>query len=932
MADLPQGTVTFLFTDVEGSTRLWEEAPDVMMRALQLHDEAIDVAAATHEGTSVKPRGEGDSRFVVFRSAPDAVNAAADIQHRLAGVDWPTPRPLKVRASVHTGPAQLELGDYYGSTVNRAARLRAIAHGGQTVISGTTHDLVVGRLGEEIGLIDMGWHRLKDLTRPEHVYQLEIEGLDTSFPPLVSLNAFPNNLPEQMTELIGRDAEVARVQNLLETSRLVTILAPGGSGKTHLATQVAANLSTHFPDGVWFIALADISDSAEIVQTVASTLGIALSSERDPLTQLLGYLAPRRQLLLFDNFEHVVDGAPLVSQILKTAPGVEVIATSRTKLGLGGEAVLRLEGLASTWADPAEALSGSGVQLFLDAAQRADPDFTITDEDLGPLSQILTLTGGVPLGIVLAAAWVDVLSTSEIADEITKSLDFLESTATDMPERHRSVRAAFDYSWNLLDEGEQATFAALSVFRGGFTREAAGSVAGADLRDLAGLARKSLVRADPETGRYSLHELLRQYAESALAGEAGRDVAIRQAHARYYADLAMTAGNMYHSPDQALSWEIVGPDLDNIRRAWRHHIDAKDVGRLASMVPALWIAHEVRGWYHAGLDLLGPALESIPSEASDSLAFRARALAVHAAFALVVGRRDEADRESHEAVMLGEAAGDPESLFLALHLRSQVVLYLGRSLEARQTVERALGLAEDSSNEWATAVFWAAGLKNLGAFAAIASGDEDSAVRLLDESRDLLEPSGETYYMSWNYAHRARLQLRVGRFDDAAELFHQAAERAQRLGFLRGIQLFLLGMGDAEFAAGEHTGAREAFVESLDAAERAGMIVEMLATLVRIGRAMVNGGEVEEAVRMLAMVEAEPDSRARLFTDSEEIEKMASSELAELEQAMDPSVFAQLRSQGARLQYRTVVKQLTDDTRSGGMMQMAGTQSPSPEV
>ena len=356
MPELPDGVITFLFTDVEGSTRLWEEAPDSMMEALRLHDRAIDESASACNGVSVKPRGEGDSRFVVFRSAFDAVEASAEVQRRLAAASWPTPKPLRVRASLHTGMADLQLGDYYGSAVNRAARLRAIAHGGQTVMSGSTWELVQDQLPDGVTISDMGRHRLKDLTRPEHVYQVNVTGLENIFPPLESLDAVANNLPEQLTDFIGRQAELTEAENLLGETRLLTILAAGGTGKTRLAIQAAADLISDYPDGVYFIALADIDSSGDMIQMIAESLGLGLSSDDDVQTQLLTYLANRRQLLVLDNFEHLSDGAPIVSALLKAAPNVTLVVTTRSKLNLTGESVFALGGLQTTWDTPEEAM------------------------------------------------------------------------------------------------------------------------------------------------------------------------------------------------------------------------------------------------------------------------------------------------------------------------------------------------------------------------------------------------------------------------------------------------------------------------------------------------------------------------------------------------------------------------------------------------
>jgi class 3 adenylate cyclase len=347
---LPEGIVTFLFTDVEGSTRLWEDAPDSMMDAIRQHDETIETAAIAHNGVPVRPRGEGDSRFVVFSDPTDAVAAAAAMQLGLAEIEWETPRPVRVRASLHTGDADLQLGDYYGSAVNRAARLRGIAHGGQTLISNATRELVPdAALPEGVSLRDMGEHRLKDLTRPEQVYQIDVDGLEDSFPPLTSLDAVPNNLPVQLTDFVGRRAEVAEAKRLLETTRLVTMLAPGGTGKSRLAIQTAADLTADYPDGVFFISLAEIGSSDDIVQAVAESLGVALSTDEDVQTQLLNHLAKKKQLLVFDNMEHLSGSAAIVAEILKAAPQVRIVATSRSKLNLTGETVLVITGLETGW-------------------------------------------------------------------------------------------------------------------------------------------------------------------------------------------------------------------------------------------------------------------------------------------------------------------------------------------------------------------------------------------------------------------------------------------------------------------------------------------------------------------------------------------------------------------------------------------------------
>jgi predicted ATPase/class 3 adenylate cyclase len=915
MVVLPDGVVTFLFTDVEGSTHTWEEAPDSMMEALRRHDEVIDGAVAAHRGVSVKPRGEGDSRFVVFRVAVDAVAAAADMQRGLAEVEWPTPRPLRVRASLHTGVAELELGDYYGSAVNRAARLRAIAHGGQTVLSGSTFELVQDHLPGGVTVTDMGRHRLKDLTRPEHVFQLNVDGLDDVFAPLVSLDAVPNNLPEQLTDLIGRETELADVGRLLGQTRLLTILAPGGTGKTRLAIQAAADRTADYPDGVFFIALADIAASSDIVQTVAESVGVALSSAEDPQTQLLDYLAPRRQLLVFDNFEHLSDGAVIVSEILKAAPQVTVIATSRSKLNLTGEAVMALGGLDTSWDTQEEALRTSAVQLFLAAAQRARPGLALQPEDLDPLAQVLDLTGGMPLAILLAAAWVNMLSIAEIASEIAKSLDFLESDMGDVPDRHRSIRAVFDYTWQLLSPQERNVFAALSVFRGGFTREAAEAVAGASLRDLANLTNKSLATPNPDTGRYTVHELLRQYAEAELENTPDRHSSVHDAHTHYYSHVAEEAiERMFENEPGMLA--RIEEDIDNIRTAWHHSLATGNAVAVRKMIFGLYFLYEVRGWYPAGLELFAEALEAL-DERSDHEATaiaRASALALHSDFSAMLGRQPEAaaDAASMAAESL-RAFIDPEALFFSLVLHGQCLLYLRRFDELTVVYDELIPLGETvAPSDWATGPVWVAGQKNVRAFVLLAAGDVDLAKQLLDESKEVLEPLDELFYMTWNLGHRARVAIREGRPKDAIDLFSRSADRARKIGFARGLQVSLAGLGDTNLATGDLAAAEAAFIESLDAAQRTSMVPEMLGTMVKIAKVLAASGRQTEAVELLSTVLAEPASNRQLFTESTPIDSMASAELEKLQREMEPGEYEKALAAGSSRSYRIVVKELID--------------------
>jgi predicted ATPase/class 3 adenylate cyclase len=895
MAELPDGVVTFLLTDVEGSTRIWEEAPDSMMRALQQHDEAIDGAAAAHVGISVKPRGEGDSRFLVFRSAIDAVEAAAEMQSRLVAIDWATPEPLRVRASLHTGTADLQLDDYYGSAVNRAARLRAIAHGGQTVMSASTWELVQDQLPAGVTVRDMGMHRLKDLTRPERVFQINVDGLADGFPPLASLDAVPNNLPEQLTDFVGRQVELEDAKRIIGKTRLLTILAPGGAGKTRLAIQAAADVIDDHPDGVFFVDLAPIGSAADIVQAVAGSVGVALSTEGDMQTQLVAYLANKQQLLVLDNLEHLEGGAVIVSEILKAAPQVKVIATTRAKLQVTGETVLTLSGLETSWDSSEDALRASGVRLFIDAAKRADPSFALTDGDLEPLGRILQLVDGLPLGIVLAAAWIDTLPVAEIAAEIPTSLDFLDSELADVPDRHRSIRAVFDYSWALLSEDERRTFRGLSVFRGGFTRAAAEEVAGASARGLAKLTNKSLVIFDRDAGRYAIHELLRQYAEAELRQNEELWEATVEDHASYYAGLTAHAEELLPLGDQKEALRLVEDDLDNIRWALRHALATANAVTVRKLLVGLYFLHEIRGWYQAAAGLFGEALEALDADAADEATqiACATAAALQAHFVGNLGKPDAGVALASEAAERLAALPDRHAHLIALETQCELLSY-GNNPEAVLAVSwEAIRVAEAHGLGW-----WAAAMRNYPPTVEAQLGNLETATRLLEEGDAVLSRLGDHFIRTWNLEIQAMIATVQDRLHDAVELHRRAIELARDLGYPRAMQIGSQGLGEGHAAAGELDAADEAFLDALALSEHMGLVREMAGMMTKVAGVRAEMGKKEDAVEILACVLADPASDQQLGTESVPISQMAEEVLSKLEGELDPDAYATAYERG----------------------------------
>ena len=902
MADLPEGIVTFLFTDVEGSTKLWEDAPDSMMGALQQHDAVIDAAARANNGVLVRPRGEGDSRFVVFPDALDAIAAGVAMQRGLAEAEWATPEPIVVRMALHTGASDLQDGDYYGSAVNRAARLRGVAHGGQTLISRATCELVRDHLPPGVAVTDLGEHTLRDLTRPEHVFQIDIDGLPADFPPLSSLSTVPNNLPVQLTDFVGREEELEEAKRIVIDSRLLTILAPGGAGKTRLAIQAAADLATDYPDGTFFVDLAPVDSSADIAQTTAESLGIALATEEDLETQLLAHLANERMLLIFDNFEHVADGASIVSDILTAAPDVTVIATSRTKLNVTGENILNLSGLDS---------HQDGVYLFLDAATRADSGFALQPDDEAALERVLDIVDGMPLGILLAAAWVDTLRIEEIADEIERSLDFLESEASDTPDRHRSVRAVFDYSWALLNDDERRIFAALSVFRGGFTREAAEEIAGASLRNLANLVSKSLIVSDRDSGRYHVHELLRQYAEEELSRDPSTFDETIAAHTAFYASLADRAESLVMSASLLAAHEIIGDDLDNVRAAWRRSLADRDAPTARRFIIALWSIHEIRGWSKAGADLYGEAADAF-ANAPDAISetVRVASAALEAKFMVNLGFVETAAPVLADAVEYLRTASDPNLFLETIESRLEALAYLGQADEMLRLSGESIALA----NEY-LAQPWINGMRNYEAMALMMQGDLETALGILRDADVILAQLDERFMRPWNLSIQAMIATMEGRVADAIELQERQLEIAESAGYLRAVAIAADGLGGSYAASGDFQAANESLLRALELYEQSGLVVEIASVTVKIAGVRAGSGDDESAVSLLASVLADPVSSRQDVMNQDVIEDVATAALVESQKRLEPSIYAAAHARGSATALPVMVKKLLAEKR-----------------
>jgi predicted ATPase/class 3 adenylate cyclase len=534
VSDLPTGTVTLLLADVEGSTRLWETQPDEMTNAVGRLDQALSDAVTTHGGVRPVEQGEGDSFVIAFARASDAVACALDLQRAPLA-------PIKLRIGLHTGEIRLrDEGNYIGPTINRTARLRDLAHGGQTVLSGAVEPLVVDQLPPDVTLTDLGTHSLRDLPRPERVIQLCHPDLRSDFPPLRTINIVAtHNIPAQLTSFIGRQKELGEVRQLLATNRLVTLTGVGGTGKTRLAAQVAIQLASDFPYGAWYVDLAPISVPELVPTTVARSLGLTDQVGHSTVDTLQRFLRARELFMVLDNCEHLIGAAAsLIAELLGTCPGLTLLATSRETLGVSGEV---------TWGVPSLSLSDEAVELFADRARRARSGFVVTDDNIEAVTEICRRLDGLPLAIELAAARIRALSVNDIVESLHDRFRLLTGGARTVVRRQQTLRASVDWSHALLSDSERIMFRRLAVFVDGFDLDAAHAVAGADtteryqvLDQLTLLVEKSLVVAeDGQHGtRYRLLETVRQYALEQL-GEAGDAAAVRDRHRDHF--LAMAA-------------------------------------------------------------------------------------------------------------------------------------------------------------------------------------------------------------------------------------------------------------------------------------------------------------------------------------------------------------------------------------------------------
>jgi predicted ATPase/class 3 adenylate cyclase len=865
MAVLPTGTVTFLFTDIEGSTRLWEQDASAMRFALSRHDGILRSAVETNGGFVFKTIG--DAICAAFSSAPEALGAALIAQRALHAEEWDEGGVIRVRMALHTGAVEEQGGDYFGPALNRVSRLLAAGHGGQTLLSLATQELVRDALPDGARLEDLGERRLKDLFRPEHVFQVTVPDLPSEFPPLRTLENLRNNLPLQATPLIGREREVGEVCERLreEEIRLLTLTGPGGTGKTHLALQAAADVLEDFEDSVFFVPLAATTDPDLFYTEIAGALGLRESGDV-PLEDLLKeYVGHRKLLLLLDNFEQILSAVPLVGELLSAAPRLKVLATSRIPLGIYGEhdyAVTPLSVPDTKRLPPIEVLSQyEAVRLVIERAGAAKAGFEITSENAPAVAEICVRLDGLPLAIELAAR-VRLLPPKVLLTRLANRLKLLTGGAKDLPARQRTLRGAIEWSHDLLEEGERTLFARLAVFSGGRTLEAIEAICDAEgdlpvdaLEGVSSLLDKSLLlreETSEEESRFVMLETIHEYAREKLH-ESGEAAELRGLHSEYFLAFAEEAEAELEGPDQVSWMERLEADLDNFRAALSWLLEVGEAELALRIGGALRLFWRVRGHLSEGRRWLSEGLSG--GDAAPA-GVRARAMLVLGDLDVLQGDYPQGEENLEAGLALCREAGDRRGEAQALNI-------LGFVASQRNDLERAEKLLEESlglSRKAGVPVEISSALNALAVLATFRN-DYARATVLQEEGLGMARAAGDVRGIAVHTNNLGLFALARNDFERAEALLQEARELCWKLGDWLGVCLADINLGNLALAQNDFELAeKQGLKVVLDLRERAEVYgidgaLDILAS-VRASR-----GEIRRAARIWGGVEGYRDAR-----------------------------------------------------------------------
>jgi predicted ATPase/class 3 adenylate cyclase len=854
-AEPATGTVTLVFTDIEGSTRLLERHGDSYATLIADHHRIVDGASSRHGGTRVDAAGDG--LFMSFGTARGALSAAVEAQRELGAHAWPEGADVRVRMGVHTGEPLSSATGYVGIDVHRAARICSAGHGGQILVSQAARSLLGTALPNDVTLRDLGDHRLRGIESAERLYQVMAPGLESEFPPVRSLDTMPNNLPRQLSSFVGRDAEIVAAEERLAESNLVTLTGTGGVGKTRLALEIGAHLVTRHPDGVWLVELASLTDSELVDDAVATALHIKQRPNTQIIDALVEGIAERELLLILDNCEHLVESVvEMVDQLLRRCPRLHVLATSREALGIPGESLLPVTSMTLPDVDAgppdlAAIAECDAVRLFVDRARAVAPAFELTTANGAAVAQICRRLDGIPLAVELAAARVRSLPPAQIAARLDDRFRLLTGGSRTALPRHRTLRAAMDWSFDLLTDPERAVLPRLSVFAGSFALEAAEAVVSDDavprddVLDLLGhlVDRSLLVAEDGGTeARYRMLETIRDYGQERLA-ESGEAVSRYTRHRDWFAALVEQARPAFFSGTVQPEWVArLAADHDNLRAALRWaHEDPTGANVELGMASGLWRFWEVRGDLEEGSAWLERALDRLGGEVS-----LRRASALTGAGVLAAHRGDYARAVAfHEAsLMLHRELGDPLAIATACNNVASVAIERNDFGRARELYAEAIDLTGGAGDRHGAA-YTVINLADLTS----RMGDEEEADRLFRQSVAMFEALGD----QWGAAHAAtRLALaarRSGDLESARIGFEEALAANQRAGDRHAEARVLANLGDVAADGGELRQAEELYQRSLAVRSELGDRIGMATVLERLA-----GVAEDRPVRAAALI------------------------------------------------------------------------------
>jgi predicted ATPase/class 3 adenylate cyclase len=870
---LPSGTVTFLFTDIEGSTKLAQQYPDEMPALLARHNQILHQVIEAHNGYVFQI--VGDSFSAAFHSASDALNAALEVQRHLYSESW-SPAPIKVRMGIHTGAAQLNDEKQYSgyATLALTQRIMTAGHGGQILLSQTAHDLTRDKVPAQVQFIDMGERSLKDVVRPEHLYQLVVPDLPSEFAPLNTLESFNHNLPAQLTSFIGREKEMDEIKNLIAAQRIVTLIGSGGAGKTRLSLRVGAECLDQFSGGIWFVELAPVTNPALVPQTLLSIFNLREDGHRTALEVLINSLRPKTLLLILDNCEHLIEACAQISEdLLHSCPKLKILASSREALGIAGEVPYRVPSLVIPDPDhlpPLEKLSDvDSIRLFMERAMTAKSDFKLTKDNASFVAQICSRLDGIPLAIELAAARVKMLSPEQIASRLDDCFRLLTGGSRTALPRQQTLRALIDWSYSLLSEQEKTLFRRLAVFVGGWTLEAAESVCGVDVLDLlTKLVDKSLVFSEESRGeiRYRRLETIRQYSREKFF-ETDEVETIRDRHLAFYVKYTENAEEHLQGRARVTWIHRLEGEQDNLRSAmdWGLGRNQELAFRIAASLLLFWTTG---GFSTEGFRWIQQALEHMEktgARAQPSL--HAKGLGGLASLYISLGDNLNGKRAAEESVAIYRQSQDKSGLASALVILANPLEFLGERLQAEAALMESIAIARSEKN----AFVLSSGLNNMTRIALDLHGDIEAAERYANEAIRVSQEAGVEWTVSVAYEMKGIIALHRKDYDEARALIEKAINAYQETGARFNVIIAKSGLAHMERELGNYAIALDIYRETIVAFRDMGQTGAVAHQLECFGFIALTQNQNERALKLIAAANALREKGGTPMTPDEQV-------------------------------------------------------------